>query len=43
MKDKRDFKALEQRRLKGAKLLDQGVAPAEVARRLGVKRQSVFD
>lgn len=43
MKDKRDFKALEQRRLRGAKLLEQGVPPAEVARRLGVKRQSVFE
>lgn len=43
MKHKRDFKALEQRRLKGAKLLKQGVAPAEVARQLGVKRQSVFE
>lgn len=42
MKDKRDFKALEQRRRRGAKLLEQGVPPAEVARRLGVKRQSVF-
>jgi len=43
MKHKRDFKALEQRRLKAAKLLGQGVAPAEVARRLGVTRQSVSE
>lgn len=43
MKHKRDFKALEQRRLKAAKLLEQGMAAAEVARRLGVKRQSVFE
>jgi transposase len=38
---KRDFKALERRRLKAAKLLEQGVAEAEVARRVGAHRQSV--
>lgn len=38
---KRDFSALERRRLKAARLLEQGVKPAEVARRLGVHRQSV--
>jgi transposase len=38
---KRDFKALERRRLDAAKLLAQGVAEAEVARRVGVHRQSV--
>ena len=43
MKHKRDFKALEQRRLKGAKLLSKGVRAAEVARRLGVARQSVAE
>lgn len=37
----RDFEALEQRRYKAATLLRQGVWPAEVARRLGVSRQSV--
>lgn len=41
MKHKRDFKALEKRRLKGGKLLARGVAPSEVARRLGVARQTV--
>lgn len=41
MKHKRDFKALESRRLKGAKLLSRGVRAAEVARRLGVARQTV--
>ncbi len=38
---KRDFVALERRRLKAAQLLAQGVPPAEVARRVGVHRQSV--
>jgi transposase len=38
---RRDFKALEQRRLKGAKLLARGVPAAEVARKVGVERQTV--
>ncbi len=38
---KRDFSGLEQRRLKAARLLQRGLRPAEVARRLGVHRQSV--
>jgi transposase len=38
---RRDFKALEQRRLEGARLLREGLRKAEVARRLGVSRQSV--
>jgi transposase len=41
MKHKRDFKALEERRLKGAKLLARGVTKSEVARQLGVARQTV--
>jgi len=41
MKHKRDFKALEKRRLKGGKLLARGVSKSEVARRLGVTRQTV--
>jgi len=41
MKHKRDFKALEQRRLKGAKLLARGVPKSEVARQMGVTRQTV--
>ncbi len=41
MKHKRDFKALEQRRLKGAKLLARGVSKSEVARQLDVARQTV--
>ncbi len=35
------LKELEQRRLLGAQLLRQGVPQAEVARRVGVHRQSV--
>ena len=38
---RRDFDQLEQRRLAGAELLRQGVPQAEVARRVGVHRQSV--
>lgn len=38
---KRDFDAMERRRFEAARLLRQGVWPAEVARRLGVSRQSV--
>ena len=38
---KRDRVKLEQRRLKAAGLLQQGVHEAEVARRVGVHRQSV--
>ncbi len=38
---KRDFQALEERRLEGYKLLGQGVHQSEVARQLGVGRQSV--
>jgi len=38
---KRDFRALEQRRFAAARLFEQGAGPAEVARRLGVHRQSV--
>ena len=38
---KRDFVALEGRRLKAAKLLKSGLSEAEVARRIDVHRQSV--
>lgn len=38
---KRDFDALEKRRLKAAKLLKQGMNEAQVARCAGVHRQSV--
>ena len=38
---RRDRVALEQRRMQAARLLEQGHSEAEVARRLGVHRQSV--
>src|SRR5579863_7936839 len=38
---KRDLEQLEQRRLKAAKLFDQGLSQAEVSRQLNVHRQSV--
>lgn len=38
---KRDFEALEKRRLVAARLLKKGIHEAEVARRVGVHRQSV--
>lgn len=38
---RRDFEALEKRRLVAADLLEEGVSEAEVARRLNVHRQSV--
>ena len=37
---KRDFAALEQRRLQAAKLFEKGVTQAEVARQTGVSRES---
>lgn len=38
---RRDFQKLEERRLVAARLLRQGVHPAEVARQVGVHRQSI--
>ena len=38
---KRNFKELEKRRMQAARLLKKGVHEAEVARRVGVHRQSV--
>jgi transposase len=38
---KRDFKAMERRRLQAARVLHKGYREAEVARRVGVHRQSV--
>ncbi len=40
MGPKRDHAAMEERRLKAAKLFDQGKGASEVARLLGVRRQS---
>jgi transposase len=42
MDDKRRRKQMRRRRVKGARLLESGIAPAEVARRVGVTRQSVM-
>ena len=39
---RRDFDALEQRRLEAVRLLKRGLSQAEVARQLGVHRQSVY-
>jgi transposase len=41
MSTKRNFQGMKQRRLEASKLLSEGVKPAEVARKLGVSRQSV--
>jgi len=38
---RRNFSGLERRRMEGARLLREGVWQAEVARRVGVRRQSV--
>jgi transposase len=38
---RRDFEALEQRRLQAADLLQKGLSQSEVARRVGAHRQSV--
>jgi transposase len=40
MSKQRDHREMEQRRLKAVKYFEQGLGPSEVARRLGVKRQS---
>ena len=37
----RDFAELERRRLRAARLLEKGISPAQVARQVGVHRQSV--
>jgi transposase len=38
---RRDFEALEQRRMQAARLLEKGYSQSEVARRVGAHRQSV--
>jgi transposase len=43
MSPKRDFAELEARRLAGARMLKRKVSQAEVARRLGVSRQTASD
>jgi len=41
--ERRDFEALEKRRIQAAALLRQGVSQSEVARQVGVHRQSVSE
>ena len=43
MTSQRDHAEMEKRRLKAAKLFEDGLGPSEVARRLGVRRQSAHD
>jgi transposase len=40
---RRDFGAMEQRRMRAAELFERGVIPAEVAREVGVSHQIVSD
>ena len=42
MSDEHRLKEMKERRVQGARLLQSGVHPAEVARRVGVSRQSVM-
>jgi transposase len=41
VRPRRDFAAMEQRRMQAADLLEQGVIPAEIARQVGVGHQTV--
>src|SRR5438876_7650964 len=43
VRPRRDFKAMEERRMRAADLFEQGVRPAEIARQLGVWHQIVSD
>src|SRR6266481_3061754 len=43
VRPRRDFAALEQRRMRAAVLFEQGVIPAEIARQVGVSHQIVSD
>src|SRR5439155_26324465 len=40
---RRDFQAMEQRRMRAVDLFEQGVIPAEIARQVGVSHQIVSD
>lgn len=42
MKDEHELSGMKERRVQGARLLQSGIHPAEVARRVGVSRQSVM-
>src|SRR5438105_7885827 len=43
VRPRRDFGAMEEQRMQAADLFEQGVTPAEIARRLGVWHQIVSD
>src|SRR5438034_11147788 len=43
VRPRRDFKAMEERRMRAADLFEQGVRPAEIARQLGGWHQIVSD
>src|SRR3989441_13210888 len=43
VRPRRDFGAMQERRLRAADLFEQGVRPAEIARQLGVCHQIVSD
>src|SRR2546425_11733039 len=43
VRPRRDFKAMEERRMRAADLFEQGVRPAEIARQVGVCHQIVSD
>src|SRR2546423_9137837 len=43
VRPRRDFAAMEERRMRAADLFEQGVRPAEIARQLGVCHQIVSD
>src|SRR6266568_999151 len=43
VRPRRDFAAMEARRMRAADLFEQGVIPAEIARHVGVRHQIVSD
>jgi transposase len=43
VRPRRDFAAMEERRMRAADLFEKGVIPAEVARQVGVSHQIVSD
>ena len=43
VRERRNFAAMEERRMRAADLIEQGVVPAEIARQVGVSHQIVSD
>src|SRR6266851_4707215 len=43
VRPRRDFAAMEERRMRAADMFEQGVTPAEIARQVGVSHQIVSD